>query len=62
MIDEHPHYPKTIIFSEDINDAIDQARMILEEQEAVSLKFQQRVDYDKLFKDPEFLCSKESIY
>lgn len=61
MIKEHPYYPQTIVFSENVQDAIDAARVMLDEQECQTVKQMMSINYDKLFKDPEFTRTEESI-
>lgn len=62
MITEHPTCPATILFSENVQGAIEVARQLIAEQGCQSLKQQDGVDYDKLFQDPEFPASQESLY
>lgn len=62
MLDDHPYYSQTIVVSENVQDAIDKAREILQDQNALTIKQQKKIDYDKLFKDPDFGCNPESVY
>ena len=63
MIKKHPLYTWTIIYSEQVEDAIDMARQLVEDQQCQSFKQQLAgIDYDKLFKDPEFDAREESLF
>ena len=64
MIEEggHPCYPETIVFTEKLEIVIDKARTLIQDQGCQSVQEQTSLDYNKLFKDPEFTADVQSIF
>ena len=53
---------ETILFESDVQSAIDVARALVVGQGCQSMKQQTSIDYDKLFKDPDFGANEQSIH
>jgi len=62
MQQEHPLYPDTIFFTENVERVLERAQELVEEQGCVGYRQQTSVDYSALFKDPDFGEKADSIY
>ena len=62
MQQEHPLYPDTIFFTENVERVLERAQELVEEQGCVGYRQQTTVDYSALFKDPDFGEKADSIY
>ena len=59
---QHPAYPDTILFESNFEKVMEAVQQLVDAQGCETIEEMAELDYDKLYCDPEFTISAESIY